>query len=117
MVEYDGKTYERDSRGKYRCPNRCGHPDYPQPSWVSDKGFLKHLGICIITSVWTPEPVQEREKVMSCPDCEQDMYELTSCWNMGEKKVCLACYLPYYEHGIGFHDCLGIEFPDATLTI
>lgn len=114
MVEYDSKTYERDSRGKYRCPNRCGHPDYPQPSWVTDKGFLKHLAECE-AKVWTPEPVQENAWFCDCPDCGLPIWTLTSCWWMHDKIVCLDCYLPYFEAGVGHIDGAGLELPIFAL--
>lgn len=110
-IEFEGKVYERDSRGKYRCPLRCGHPDYPQPSWVSDKGFLKHLAACKGALTWTPEPPQEREKFADCPDCGSPIWKMTSCWRMQNRIVCIECYKPYFDVGIGHHDCAGFDLP------
>jgi hypothetical protein len=112
MVEYDGKTYERDSRGKYRCPRRCGREDYPQPSWLSDKGFLKHLEEC---REWGPPPVAEREKFADCPDCLKPIWKMTTCWWMHDRIVCPDCYHPYFDVGKGHWDAAGLELPCFTL--
>lgn len=117
VVEYNGTAYERDSRGKYRCPNRCGHPDWPQPSWSSDKGFLGHLAKCKGADTWRPEPVTEREKFADCPDCSAVIWKLSSCWRMREKIVCLNCYLPYFEAGYGHLDSAGLELSIFTLEV
>lgn len=108
MIEHNGITYERDSRGKYRCPARCGHPDYPQPSWVSDKGFLKHLAACKGDRTWTPEPVAAREKFADCPDCGKTIWKMESCWRFLDRMVCLECWTSYPE---GYMDCAGLELP------
>lgn len=116
MVEHNGTTYERDGRGKYRCPQRCGHPDYPQPSWTTEKGFLKHLESCQGSLTWTPEPTKEHEKFSDCPDCGKTIWKMTSFWEMtGGAFVCIDCYLPYYEQGKGFHSCAGLEIAELAL--
>jgi hypothetical protein len=46
MIEFDGKIVKPDKRGFYRCPFRCGSPNYPQPKWKTEKGFRKHMSKC-----------------------------------------------------------------------
>ncbi len=120
MIEYDGKVYERDGRGKYRCPNDvCSqwNPEWPRPSWSSDKGFLKHLAECA-SKVWTPKPVTEQEKFADCPDCGTTIWKMSSYWEMtGGAFVCLACYLPYYEQGRGFIAPAGLELSIFSLEV
>lgn len=121
MVEYEGKTYERDKRGKYRCPNACSDPNYPPRSWVSDVGFLKHLADCKGKPepelVWTPSAAQEREKFADCPDCGAIIWRLGSCWWMHGRITCLDCYLPYYEAGRGHLSAAGLELPIFSLEV
>ena len=65
---------------------------------------------------WTPAPKKGKVFWKSCPDCGSAIYEMTSYWHMPDRFVCIGCYLPYYEMGIGFHDCACLEFPDSTLS-
>lgn len=119
MVEYEGRQIERDGKGKYRCPHRCGDPNYPQPSWVSDKGFLGHLAKCAgrVELRHDSEPVKEREKFADCPDCGGTIWKMSSCWWMHDKIVCLACYRPYFDQGIGHHDAAGLDLPLFSLEV
>jgi len=122
VVEFEGKSYDRDSRGKYRCPNPCSDPNYPPRSWVSDAGFLKHLAECRGKPerelVWNPSAAQEREKFADCPDCHQPIWKMTSYWEMTSGKfVCIDCYLPYYERGEGFHAPAGLDISQLALEV
>lgn len=117
MVTYNGKGYERDSRGKYRCPQRCGHPDYPQPSWTTEKGFLKHLESCQGALTWTPEPKEGRVKYGDCEDCGAVIWMFSSVWEMRDRTICIDCYRPYFEAGVGFHSSAGLVLPHIVLQV
>lgn len=122
MVEYEGKTYERDGRGKYRCDNACSDPNYPPRSWTSDAGFLKHLAECKgkpeSELIWSPVATGEREKFADCPDCNATIWKMTSYWEMqGGRFVCIDCYRPYFERGEGFHSCAGLDIPALALQV
>jgi predicted RNA-binding Zn-ribbon protein involved in translation (DUF1610 family) len=121
MVEYEGKTYERDSRSKYRCNGGCSDPNYPPRSWTSDAGFLKHLGECKgkpeAELTWSPIAPQEREKFADCPDCLKPIWKMTTCWWMHDRIVCPDCYRPYFDAGKGHWDAAGLELPLFSLEI
>lgn len=60
-----------------------------------------------------PEVVQEL--FANCPDCDQPIYKLTSCWWMRDKITCIDCHEPYLEAGIGHHAPAGWDPPGITL--
>ena len=115
-VEFEGKEYKRDFRGKYRCPHLCSPPNYPPRGWVSDKGFAKHLSECAFKP---PERPVVEEFVpgwwKDCPDCGKPIMKLASVWWMHEKIVCIDCHAPYLAAGVGHHDAAGLELPGVTL--
>ncbi len=121
-VIFENVEYSANYTGKYYCPYDCHNPDYPKPSWKTDKGFLGHLEKCLGRVDASPrrksEPIKEEEKQLfgKCPDCGSDIWTYESVWTMPHSFVCIDCYLPYYEKGIGFHDCAGFILPDASLT-
>jgi predicted RNA-binding Zn-ribbon protein involved in translation (DUF1610 family) len=121
MVEYDGKTYDRDKRGKYRCPWRCGDPNYPQPSWSTEAGFLGHLAKCKgkpeKVGAWSPAPVEERVQFGPCPDCGKMLWKDDLCWWMGKRIVCYDCRGPYQSEGRGFQDWILFDLPCFSLEI
>ena len=110
---------DRDRDGFFRCPNRCGNPDYPQPKWKTEEGFAGHMAKCKAKPepelVWVPEPKAAREKFGECPDCGSILWKMSSCWWMHGRIVCVACYRPYFEAGIGHHDACGLTLPGLTL--
>ena len=46
VIEFEGKKVDPGKRGVYRCPFKCGRPDYAQPTWKTEKGFRKHMETC-----------------------------------------------------------------------
>jgi hypothetical protein len=121
MVSFEGNTYGRDSRGKYRCPHKCHDPNWPPKSWVSDAGFLKHLGECKGKPEpelpWSPIAPQEREKFADCPDCLKPIWKMSSYWEMRGGFCCIDCYRPYFEQGLGFHAPAGLDLPELALEV
>jgi hypothetical protein len=109
----DGVEYLPDYRGRFYCPHVCESPNYPQPHWSTEKGFAGHLAKCKgkpeNVGVWVKPPEPPKTVWGVCADCGADILEMTSYWHMSERFVCIACYLPYYEQGMGFHDCCGLE--------
>lgn len=104
--------------GFYRCPNKCGNPDYPQPKWKTQKGFDKHMAECSPeppVPTWVPLPRGERRKWGECEDCGCILWELASVWWMRDRIVCLECRQPYQEAGIGHHDAAGLVLPGLAM--
>jgi hypothetical protein len=77
--------------------------------WVNGKFFTSDSKKA---EGWKPAPKQERTVWGTCPDCGQDILEMESYWPMQDKYVCVwnGCWKKYYEQGIGFHDCAGLDF-------
>lgn len=44
-IEFEGKIVKPKS-GHYKCPYKCGRPDYPQPKWKTESGFRQHMEKC-----------------------------------------------------------------------
>ena len=114
---FEGVQYEPGRDGKFRCPWRCGSDDYPQPSWKTEKGFTKHLGGCAAKAQaeWKPTPEPERKVFTECPDCGANIMYMSSCWQMRDRMVCIDCWEPYYEAGIGYHSAAGLDLPGISL--
>jgi hypothetical protein len=119
----DGKVYERDWKGFYRCPYPdCHHPDFPARKFKTDAGFIKHLSECKArpygSGVWHKPPDPPKVLWGLCADCGKEIYEMESCWPMSDRTVCVSngCWEKYCEQGIGFHDCAGLKFPEITLS-
>lgn len=109
---------ERGRDGFYRCPNKCSNPDYPQRKWKTEKGFNTHMETCRPEPpvlVWVPEAKGGPRKWSECPDCGATIWEMTSIWWMHDRVVCVGCFLPYYEAGIGHMDCAGLTLPGMAL--
>lgn len=116
---YDGITYLPDYKGKYYCKFECHDKNYPPPKWLTEKGFTKHLEKCKGKPdkelVYVPETPKIAKIFCNCQDCGDPILEMTSCWKMHNKTVCIDCYRPYFEKGIGFHGPAGWEPPGITL--
>lgn len=110
---------ERGRDGFFRCPNKCGNPDYPQPKWKTEEGFAGHMAKCKAKPepvlVWVPEPKVERKVFGECEDCGGLIWDMSSYWHVPGRLICIACYLPYYEEGIGFHAPAGLVLPGMAL--
>lgn len=65
---------------------------------------------------WKP-PQVERKVWGECPDCGVIIWEMASVWWMHDRIVCVGCFLPYYEAGIGHHDAAGLVLPGMTLEV
>ena len=81
----DGKEYERDRKGFYRCPYPdCHHPDYPARKFKTDAGFIKHLGECKArpdgSGVWHNPPDPPEVLWGICPDCGKEISLLRNCF-------------------------------------
>lgn len=85
------------------------------PVWVNGKFLTSDTKKA---EKWSPAPLQEKKVWGTCSDCGKDIYELESCWPMGERTVCVwgGCWEKYYERGIGFHAPAGFD-PDVALTV
>lgn len=114
---HDGKEYIPDNQGYYRCPNACGHPDFPKPKWKTEIGFAKHLAKCPnrpLAPEESPKP-PEPEWFADCPDCGEIIWTMETVWRMADKIVCIACYGSYYKQGMGHMDAAGLELPGVAL--
>lgn len=65
---------------------------------------------------WSPDAPQEKKVWGFCEDCGATIYETTSYWYVPNRIVCIDCWKPYHEKGVGFHDCAGFD-PYITLTV
>lgn len=118
-MTFEGFDYQPWRDGKFRCPHKCSDPNYPQRTWSSEKGFAKHLAEC----KGKPEPVLEwvappktaRIKHSDCPDCGGPIWEMSSCWWMRDRIVCLECYRPYFDAGKGHLEPAGWNPPGMAL--
>lgn len=104
--------------GMYRCPYKCGDPNYPQRKWKTLEGFEKHLRECKakpdVPAMPPPRPRKIREKHSDCPDCGAEILHGETIWWMRDKIVCLACYRPYHAIGRGHLEGAGIELMDYS---
>jgi predicted RNA-binding Zn-ribbon protein involved in translation (DUF1610 family) len=116
---YNGTEYEPWKDGKFRCPWKCGNPDYPQAKWATEKGFLKHLEGCpenpAIGANYIAELESAPEVFAKCPDCGREIMKITSIWQMEGRFVCYECREPYQEAGIGYLDSAGLVLPKFLL--
>jgi len=118
-VIFDGVDYPLGRDGKYRCPWRCGDPNYPQPSWITEKGFEKHLSTCKAKPdaelVYVPPKENQFEYFGDCQDCGHSIFKMETIWWLPNRLVCIECYLPYFEAGRGHCDCAGLTLPGMAL--
>lgn len=105
----------RGRDGYFRCPHRCGDPNYGQPKWKTEEGFAGHLAKCKarpdVLPMPSPPPLQPRQKHSDCPDCGNPIMEMESVWWMRDRVVCIACHSPYLLLGRGHHEAAGIDLP------
>lgn len=115
----DGTDYPAGRDGKFRCPWKCHNPQFPAPSWKTEKGYAKHLAECScnpkIGEDYVAAIAAAPEEFAECPDCGAIIMKMTSIWQMPERFVCFDCRGPYLEAGIGFQDCAGLILPGMTL--
>lgn len=64
---------------------------------------------------WKPAPPKEKTVWGSCPDCDNNIMSGETVWWMHDKKVCMACYEPYFSVGLGHWDCCDLVLPGTTL--
>lgn len=98
--------------GFFRCPNRCGHPDYPQPKWKTEAGFNRHLEKCKgrpdvpeMPAAVTKEPSKPYQ---DCPECGEIIFEMETVWMFRGRIKCIRHWQPGEE---GHVDCAGLELP------
>ena len=105
--------------GTYRCPFHC-HPSdspYPQRSWRSDAGILKHMAACDLKPLpdYHP-PTQTPIELYGTCECGRSIYEGDPVYMVGDHEQ-IVCF--YCRHRLGDQishmDCAGLRFPDDVL--
>lgn len=100
--------------GFYRCPHKCGDPNYPQPKWKTLAGYDGHLAKCKAKP--EPEliyvaPISGPRRMVFICACGVPVYELTTVWRWAEGQVCADCGMKVWMLGVGHWDAAGLELP------
>lgn len=112
----DGVDYPPGRDGKFRCPWLCHDPEWPAPKWSTEKGYQKHLEKCLQNPKKAyVSPKEERRIFGECRDCGIPIMTMSSMWKLANAVVCMGCCQAYYEAGMGYHDCAGLELPGLML--
>lgn len=116
-INFEGKEYSPDSRGYYRCPYRCGNPDFPAPKWVTERGFAKHLAECRAKpepeSVYVPPEPSEVVWWRDCDGCGRPIMTGDTIWVATPDRFCFDCApgVPTF----GYFDCAGLVLPGVDI--
>jgi|GEM_PF-1747582 Zn-dependent M32 family carboxypeptidase len=77
-IYFEDKKIKPGKDGKYKCPFRCGRPDYPAPRWKTMAGFLKHLNECPKSGAGLKKQAEAYKALMVIED-KRKQEALASC--------------------------------------
>jgi hypothetical protein len=102
---------KRDARGFYRCPFKCGDPQYPQPKWKTLKGYEKHIVSCSFKPppIHVPTPQPAPELFGNCTGCGSIVLHGDTIWISRDVWRCYDCAL--FSSVLprpGYLDCAGL---------